>query len=446
MTYWWLFSVFWLLIALASVLEAWIFRSITLSDAVRSASRQWLPWMLLSPIVLWLSAAFTLERGRWLRNLWIHLAACAAILTSLGAIAYVEGPPPFARGGEPGRLEFGFGDGQRGMRMMGPGDGRRGEAPTSEQPQGEGAGSDAQPGQERRPGSPGSPGESGDRRGQRMDGRGFRQGGPGRGGPHRGPPPMGAMGFMVLRLSTFQLPTYLAMLGAAHALLFYRRASDRERQGAELESRLAHARLDALRMQLNPHFLFNTLNSIASLVYDQPRAADEMIGSLSDLLRLTLNASDRQEVTLREELDFLDHYLRIEQTRFGERLKVERQIDAEALESQVPILILQPLVENAVKHGIEEQLAPGVIAITARREGDLLHLSVSDNGRGPETDADGKLKEGVGLSNTRGRLRELYGEQASMKLGTPKNGGFLVELQIPWRRVTIDTANKPAKG
>jgi sensor histidine kinase YesM len=112
----------------------------------------------------------------------------------------------------------------------------------------------------------------------------------------------------------------------------------------------------------------------------------------------------------------------------------------------VPILILQPLVENAVKHGIEEQLAPGVIAITARREGDLLHLSVSDNGRGPETDAEGKLKEGVGLSNTRGRLRELYGEQASMKLGTPKNGGFLVELQIPWRRGTTETANKPAKG
>jgi sensor histidine kinase YesM len=251
---------------------------------------------------------------------------------------------------------------------------------------------------------------------------------------------------MVLRLSTFQLPTYQAMLGAAHALVFHRRASERERRGAELESRLVQARLNALRMQLNPHFLFNTLNSIASLVYDQPRAADEMIGSLSDLLRLTLNASDRQEVTLREELHFLDHYLRIEESRFGDRLKVERQIDAEALAAMVPILVLQPLVENAVKHGIEEQLGPGVIAIGAKRVDDTLHLSVSDNGRGPATDVDGKVQEGVGLSNTRARLRELYGEEGSMRLRRPEAGGFLVELQVPWRVAPVPGASVQTPG
>ena len=171
---------------------------------------------------------------------------------------------------------------------------------------------------------------------------------------------------MILELSSFQLPTYLAVLGAAHALIFSRRAKDRERRETELVSRLTQARLQALRMQLNPHFLFNTLNSIASLVYDQPRAADEMIGSLSELLRLTLSASDRQEITLREELRFLDQYLFIEQTRFGERLRIEKNIEPAALDTMVPILLLQPIVENAVKHGIESQLAPGVIGIEAR--------------------------------------------------------------------------------
>jgi two-component sensor histidine kinase len=247
--------------------------------------------------------------------------------------------------------------------------------------------------------------------------------------------------FVVLRRITYQLPIFWGLVGVAHALRFYERATVRERREAELEARLAHARLQALRMQLNPHFLFNTLNSIASLVHEQPQA-EQMIEALSDLLRLTLNASDRQEVTLREELHFLERYLLIEQIRFGARLNVEKQIDVSALDASVPILILQPLVENAVKHGIQSQIAPGVIRVTAERAGKTLVLQVKDNGRGLAATSKGLLKEGVGLSNTRSRLKELYGGRASLELKPGKAGGFAAEIQIPWR-AALSVASSP---
>jgi sensor histidine kinase YesM len=228
------------------------------------------------------------------------------------------------------------------------------------------------------------------------------------------------------------MPIFWGLVGVAHALRFYEGAKARQRREAELEARLAKARLQALRMQLNPHFLFNTLNSIASLVHEQPQA-EEMIEALSDLLRLTLSASDRQEVTLREELHFLERYLLIEQIRFGDRLRVEKQIDVSALDAPVPILILQPLVENAVKHGIESQIAPGVIRVMAERAGKSLILQVHDNGRGLAAASKGLLKEGVGLSNTRSRLKELYGNRATLELKPGKAGGFSAEIQLPWR-------------
>jgi two-component system LytT family sensor kinase len=169
-------------------------------------------------------------------------------------------------------------------------------------------------------------------------------------------------------------------------------------------------------------------------VHEQPQA-EEMIEALSDLLRLTLSASERHDVSLREELHFLDRYLLIEQMRFGERLQVEKQIDVSALDSLVPILILQPLVENAVKHGIEAQIAPGLIRIVAERIGTALRLAVSDNGRGLAAPGNGKLKEGVGLRNTRSRLKELYGEAASLELKPGETGGLVAEIRIPWRSV-----------
>ncbi len=223
------------------------------------------------------------------------------------------------------------------------------------------------------------------------------------------------------------------MVLALHGLHFYQQAKERERHAAELESSLVNARLQALRMQLNPHFLFNTLNSIASLVYENPKGADDMIGSLSELLRLTLNTTDRQEASLREELHLLDLYMRIEQTRFGERLKLDKSIEPAALDAVVPIFILQPLTENAVKHGLESQLGPCLISVVAKRSGDSLLLQVADNGRGPVATIPGEIKEGVGLGNTRERLLALYSGKASMDIRRPENGGCLVEITLPWR-------------
>jgi LytS/YehU family sensor histidine kinase len=231
----------------------------------------------------------------------------------------------------------------------------------------------------------------------------------------------------------FQLPVCWAVVGVAHAFVFYRRAADRERQAAELASRLAVARLQALRMQLNPHFLFNTLNSIASLVHEDPRKADEMIGSLSELLRQTLGAADRQETTLREELTLLDRYLAIERVRFGDRLQIETRIDPQALDALVPILILQPLVENAIKHGIEGQLGPGIVRIAARRDGESLVLEVADNGPGLGQQEGRPLKEGVGLSNTRSRIEALGAGVGSLQLRSPTEGGLVAEVRLPWR-------------
>ena len=233
--------------------------------------------------------------------------------------------------------------------------------------------------------------------------------------------------------TTFQLPAYWAIVGVVHAFIFYQRVIDRDRRAVELESQLAQSRLRALQMQINPHFLFNTLNSIASLVHENPQQADEMITALSDLLRRTLSTADRTTCTLKEELELLAGYLAIEQTRFGERLKIEKQIETPALDALVPILILQPLVENAIKHGIQGRLSPGLSRLTARREGDWLKLKMVDNGKGLAPEAP--LREGVGLRTTRARLRDIPG--STLTLHAPEGGGFAAEVRLPWR--TADT-------
>jgi sensor histidine kinase YesM len=237
---------------------------------------------------------------------------------------------------------------------------------------------------------------------------------------------------LVIRRVTYQIPTFCGLVAIAHALRYYERAKDRERRGLELQASLAQARLQALRMQMNPHFLFNTLNSIASLVQEDGKKAEEMIESLSELLRLTLRTTERQEVTVREELQFLERYLHIEKTRFGDRLQIERDIAPETLNAMVPILLLQPLVENAVKHGIETQIAPGLIRLQIGRVHEKLVCKVTDNGRNPGGAATGELKEGIGLGNTRSRLNELYGDQSLMKLGFGRGTGFTAEIHIPW--------------
>ena len=180
-------------------------------------------------------------------------------------------------------------------------------------------------------------------------------------------------------------------------------------------------------MQLQPHFLFNTLHAISALMYRDPEGADRMIARLSDFLRLTLDSTGVQRVTLKREMEYLDKYLEIEQVRFGERLKVHHDIAPDTLDLLVPNLVLQPLVENSVRHGIAPRASGGRIDIDARREGETLFISVSDDGAG----SSGAIQEGVGLTNTRARLAQMYGGAARLDL-TPANGsGFSSRLSIP---------------
>lgn len=235
---------------------------------------------------------------------------------------------------------------------------------------------------------------------------------------------------LLLKTAPYSLLVYWVIVGVQHAATFYRRAQERELRSAGLEKRLAEARLQALQMQLNPHFLFNTLNAVATLMRRDVPAADRVLVRLGELLRHALDRSDRQEVPLREELAFLDRYLEIERTRFGPRLTIERDLDPAALDVPVPNLSLQPLVENAIKHGIEKQARPGVIRLTARRVAGALELVVADNGPGP---GDGPGRSGgIGLANTRERLTQLYGAAGSLTLRPRAGGGTEAVLRVPW--------------
>ncbi len=226
------------------------------------------------------------------------------------------------------------------------------------------------------------------------------------------------------------LVTYWVIVGLSHALDFYRRYRERELRASQLEARLAQAQLQMLKMQLHPHFLFNTLHAISALIHKDAEAADHMIARLSDLLRLTLESAGVQEVPLKQELEFLEPYLEIEQTRFQDRLQVGMDIDPAVLDALVPNLILQPLVENAIRHGVAPRSDPGRIEIRARRENESLRLEVRDNGPGLRQEA---LQEGLGLANTRARLEQLYGAEHRFELANATEGGLAVTLILPFR-------------
>lgn len=228
----------------------------------------------------------------------------------------------------------------------------------------------------------------------------------------------------------YNLLIYWVILTVGHALDFYRQAQERELRASELERHLAQARLQALQMQLNPHFLFNTLHAISALMHKDVEAADRMIARLSDLLRYALESTDAQEVSLEQELAFLERYLEIEQTRFGDRLVVRKLIDPNALDARVPNLILQPLLENAIRHGIEPHARQGQITLLAKRTARKLCLEVRDNGAGLKK-KEIAMEEGVGLSNTRARLQELYGSEYRLEFKNAVDGGFIVSMEIP---------------
>jgi two-component system LytT family sensor kinase len=228
------------------------------------------------------------------------------------------------------------------------------------------------------------------------------------------------------------MPLYWALVGLQHAIDYYRQARYREVRSARLETRLMESQLQALQHQLHPHFLFNTLHAISSLVHRDPDKADLMIERLSELLRITLRKVGAQEVELAEELEYLHAYLDIEQVHFGDRLRIDYRVDAAAMDVLVPTLILQPLVENSIRHGLEPMVRTGTLTIEAQADGDTLWLRVRDNGAG--LPKGWKRREGVGLTNTRSRLDRLYGEQAAVTVRDNPGGGVLVDIYIPLRR------------
>jgi signal transduction histidine kinase len=227
--------------------------------------------------------------------------------------------------------------------------------------------------------------------------------------------------------------TYAAIVSVWYALDYYHRFRERERRASELEAHLAQARLQALKTQLHPHFLFNTLNGIAALIYEDPKAAHRMLARLSELLRISLQDSGAQEVALRCELEFGRRYLELEQIRLGERLAVDFDIAPDTLEACVPNLLLQPLLENAIKHAIAPFSGPGRLGVCSRRDNQTLLLRVTDNGPGLALPNDGPERLGVGLNNTRARLKELYGNAHGIRLKNGENGGLVVEMTIPFR-------------
>jgi LytS/YehU family sensor histidine kinase len=244
-------------------------------------------------------------------------------------------------------------------------------------------------------------------------------------------------GFQALFARTFHfgLLVYWMIIGISHVIEYYK---DRELAAAQMETQLAQAQLHALKMQLHPHFLFNTLHAISALMQEDVKAADEMIARLSELLRISMTTTNAQEVALKTEIEFLDKYLEVERIRFKDRLTVRMDIDPQALDALVPNLLLQPLVENSIRHGIAKRRGEGMVLIRAARQNGALQLQIIDNGVGLQMDQGAVIKEGVGLSNTRARLDQLYGVQHRFELTQAAEGGLVVTIVIPFHNLSTN--------
>lgn len=391
---WWLRSATgrWLLLTLLWVAVAGVFtvqqaigRELDWRMVAGFALLDWGPWIVLSPIVLWLAERVQIDGRNWRRTVPVHVLAAVAtalvleVTTGLFMGVFLPRPP----------------DGPRLMleprvRLLAP---RAAPQPPADLP----------------------PPQAGQN-------------------PPAGPGPQ-RLRFVRARLT---VPIYFLLVAAAHAVAYHRRSLERERRALTAEARLAEARLMALQTQIQPHFLFNTLNAISSLILTAPQAADEMLCALSELLRSVLAASTRREVPLAEELGFTDRYLAIQQIRFADRLEVRREIEPGLDAAAVPTLILQPLAENAVIHGITPGSKRGFVKVSVRRAGDRLVLSVADSGHGgallPRA-ADGTLavRENIGLANVRARLEALHGSSAHLTLAPVSEGGVCATIELPLR-------------
>lgn len=252
---------------------------------------------------------------------------------------------------------------------------------------------------------------------------------------------------------TSEVLLYGGIVGVYFAIDYSRRYREKERAASELavkasrlESSLTRANLEALRMQLNPHFLFNTLNTVSVLALkgEKQRVA-RMLSRLSDLLRLSLE-NDRQTLSLKEELDFLERYLEIEQVRFRDRLSVEMDVADAAYDAEVPSLILQPIVENALKYGFSQTIGPGRVAIACHVRSNMLELTVTDTGLGFPESRTPSASTGVGIANARARLEQLYGANFTLEMTNHEEGGAIVKIRIPFTRAsTREEARLAAK-
>jgi two-component system LytT family sensor kinase len=249
--------------------------------------------------------------------------------------------------------------------------------------------------------------------------------------------PMG--NFWTLALNSFygrnliDMAYYWAVLAFGYGLEIHQRYKNEEVKAAQLEARLVETELKALREQLRPHFLFNTLNTIAVLVRERKNdEAVNLIARLSTLLRMSLDNTRVQEVTVRQEMDFIERYIEIQKARFSDRLNVRIAVDAAAMEARIPNLLLQPLVENAIVHGIAAKSDPGCVEILGHVESGRLHLEVRDDGPGIG-DGTRRAEEGIGLTNTRERMAKIYGDQGQLSLRSEPGRGVAVQIILPFR-------------
>ncbi len=242
-----------------------------------------------------------------------------------------------------------------------------------------------------------------------------------------------AFEYNLLTYFHWNLILYWGIVAASYSVNYYKKYQETEIRSAQLSAQLSQARLQALRMQLQPHFLFNTLNTISYYTYVDPKISNRMVQLLSELLRMVLEQNQNERIPLRKEIEFLRQYLEIETFRFQDKLSVQWNVDENALDGLVPCLILQPAVENAMRHGISRLPSSAVLKIGAHCNGPFLNLTISDNGPGiPQLD-NHTFREGIGLSNTRSRLSHLYGENHTLRLINQKPAGLEIEIIIPYQ-------------
>jgi hypothetical protein len=236
-------------------------------------------------------------------------------------------------------------------------------------------------------------------------------------------------GYLLFTNLAFNFLVYSAIVAAAHGARYYRTGRARELQSSQLEARLAETRLQLLSMQLQPHFLFNTLNAISELVHEDPDTADRMIAGLSVLLRETLATGNAPAVSVKRELDLLGCYVDIQRARFGARLDATTNVDPDALDAAIPVLLLQTVVENAIRHGLAKRTNAGRIDVAIRRNSDRVTVTVRDDGDG----LDSERPEGLGISNTRARLQGLFGATHALDVANAGDGGVRVTISFPFR-------------